>query len=290
MSVSTGRIIARQSGLILPLLLAMVLTGYSGGCGRTDVSQVKVDNPVLSETWEKYQEALQAGVDQAQLEKIEKNIARMEESLKKYYLETGNTRDEKTEKALDNLIVELQRLIDNAMALEQREGIPPLELEKLFDQIRETLSPDLTEESYIYAIAISRTDPQWALVWLDGKREDLVVEGPAMALQHTGDTWTIKSIGYEPSRLGGLPSDVVRAEESYLWMSDTAWVVTQVRDYMNSNYPGEAYQLKRFRFGAEGDDAYVFMLARGKSLGLGFRKTPKLGWYLSEEYVYPPEE
>ncbi len=284
------RVIWRVIALVGPPLMVLMSMGYVGGCGQTGISNVKVDNPALSEAWEKYESASQAGVDQAQLERIERNITRMEESLKKYYLETGNMRDEKTEKALDNLIVELQRLIDNAQALEEKEGIPPLELERLFGQIQETLTPDLTEESYIYVIAISRTDPQWALVWLDVKRDDLVVEGPALALQRVGDTWTIKSFGYDTEQLAGLPRDLVRQERSYLWMSDTAWVVTQVQDYMNSNYPGEPYRLKRFKFGDKGDDAYVFIMMKGKSLGFGFRKTPKLGWYLSEEYAYPPEE
>jgi hypothetical protein len=271
-------------------LLLSLLVGGGAGCGQTDLSKVNIDNPVLNEAWNRYAAAEAAGVDEVLLQRVRQDLVLDEERLKKNYLESGDTRDAGIEAVIAGLTAELQNYVDNKLAADAEPGALPLvEQEKVFERIRTVLTPSLSPDEYIYAIAVSKDDPTWALAWFDGDPRDLAVDGPALALRLSQEAWDIKYVGHDISAFPGLPSDLATDRVVYTWLSDSAWVVTQTESYLEANRPGEAYDLARFDFDAAMNYAYVYVSYPGDTLGFRYQKTVRSGWALIEVDRYPSE-
>jgi hypothetical protein len=261
------------------------------GCGQPDLSKVKLENPVMDEAWRKYAEAEEAGVSGILLQRVKEDLQREEEHLKKHYLDTGNPRSEGMEVVVAGLTAELQKYIDDKEEAERQSGvIPTSEQEMILEQIRGSIQPELAPGQYIYAVALSRQDPTWALAWLDNGTRDFRVEGPVFALRPSQDAWVIKQVGYDPSLFFGLPPGLADASDVYSWLSDTAWVVNQVKDYAEKMRPGQDYLLRRFEFDSTMSFAYVFLSYPQDALGFRYQKTLRSGWALLEVDQYPPPE
>jgi hypothetical protein len=151
------------------------------------------------------------------------------------------------------------------------------------------LLPNLGPGEYVYAIAVSTTDPTWALAWFDKNLRDFTVEGPAFALRLAQDTWMIKYAGHDVSAFPGLPPGLADSREVYVWLSDTAWVVTQTESYAEAARPGQPYRLERFDFDAVSAYSYVYLKFATDTMGFRYQKTLRAGWALIETYIYPPE-
>jgi len=271
-------------------VLCVLLALSSCGCGQPDLSKVKLDNPVVEEAWRKYAEAEEAGVSDILLQRVKEDLQKQENHLKKYYLDTGNPRNEGLEVVVAGLTAELQKYIDDKEEAEKAQGlIPSAEQELIFEQIEKALAPELAPGQYVYAIALSRQDPTWAVAWLDEDPLDFQASGPAFALRPSQEKWVIKQVGYDPGSFLGLPPGLADGSDAYQWLSDTAWVVTQVRDYTEATRPGQAYRVFRFRFDSGMNYAYVFLKFEEEALGFRYQKTLRTGWALLEVDQYPPE-
>ncbi len=278
---------AAAAGAALCLLLVLTLCG----CGQPDLSKVKLENPVVDEAWRKYREAEEAGVSDILLQRVREDLQKQENHLKKHYLETGDPRNEGLEVVVAGLAAELQKYIDDKEESQRVQGlIPSAEQDLIFEQIKRAITPELAPGQYIYAIALSRQDPTWAVAWLDTDTRDFRVEGPAFALRPSQDTWVIKQVGNDPARFLGLPPGLADASDAYRWLSDTAWVVTQVKDYAETTRPRQGYRVSRFQFDSSMGYAYVFLRFEAEALGFRYQKTLRTGWALLEVVQYPPEE
>lgn len=280
----------KTASCVVIAVLAALLAMGTASCGQADLSKVNIDNPVLNEAWNRYAAAEAAGVDEVLLQRVREDLVLDEERLKKNYLATGDTRDEGIEAVIVGLTAELQNYIDNQLAVDAEPGtLPVIEQEKVFERIRLVLTPSLSPDEYIYAIALSKDDPTWALAWFDGNPRDLEVDGPALALRLSQEAWFIKNVGHDISAFPGLPSDLVADRVVYTWLSDSAWVVTQTESYLEANRPGEAYDLSRFDFDASMSYAYVDISYPGDTMSFRYQKTVRSGWALAEVDRYPRE-
>ena len=272
------------------VVIAALAVLVAAGCGQPDLTKVSIDNPVLNEAWNKYAEAEEAGVSDVLLQRVREDLTAQEEHLKKYYLEAGETRSEGTETVIAGLTAELQKYIDDKLAAGIDTGVlPAVEQEKIFERIRPVLVPNLSPDEYVYAIAVSKDDPTWALAWFDGNTRDFTVEGPALALRLSQDAWLIKYVGHDTSAFPGLPPDLAANYDVYIWLSDTAWVVTQTESYAEAARPGVPYTLERFDFDGGMNYAYVYIKYPQDTLGFRYQKTVRSGWALIETHQYPPE-
>lgn len=268
---------------VLMAALVVLLAAAGAGCGQPDYSKVDIDNPVLDAAWSKYSEAREAGVDDT-FEKVRLDLTSEEEDLKQYYLETGDNRNADIEAVIAWLTAEIQKQMDGKLAADAsgQALLPLAEQEKIFAQIRPLLESSLSEEQYIYAMAVSRSDPTWALAWFDGETGDFVIDGPVVAVHGSGKDWLIKYAGHDIAAIPGLPDDLVGDLDAYTWLSDDAWVVTQTESYAKATRPDEDYAVGRFQFDAGMGSAYVYLQYPEDTLGFRYQKTEHCGWALVE--------